>query len=59
MKFDFLGNYKNYYEFVNKRVIFKNKKIRIVKNFVNLGVWIVKDSQSRITLNIFKLRIQF
>lgn len=55
----FKGNYKSYYEYVRQLILFDNGKIRIRKNFYNLGLWLVKDSQSRYTLNIFKYRIQF
>ena len=33
--------------------------MRITKNYFNLGYWIVKDTQGKITLNIGKIRIQF
>jgi len=56
---NFKGNYKNYYEYVKQLTLFDNDKIRIRKNFYNLGLWIVKDSQSKYTLNIFKYRIRF
>lgn len=35
-----------------------HKKFRIVKNTYNLGLWIIKDVQGRITVNLWKIRIQ-
>lgn len=55
----FKGSYKAYYEHVRKQTLFDNGKIRVKRNFHNLGLWLVKDSQGRNTLNLFKLRIQF
>lgn len=33
--------------------------MRIRKNYLNLGIWAVKDSQGKITVNIGYWRIQF
>lgn len=59
MKTLFKGSYKDYYNFVKKQEIFNNGYVRIKKNFSNLGIWMVKDSQGKYTLNIFKYRVQF
>jgi len=56
---NFKGSYKNYYNFIRKKTIFENRKMRIIKNFYNLGLWLVKDAQGRHTLNLFIIRIQF
>lgn len=55
----FQGNYRKYFEFCKKGVIFQSKYLRIVKNTCNLGLWIVKDSQNRVTLNLWNIRVQF
>jgi len=55
----FKGSYKNYYDFINHQIIIDTTYFRIRKNFLNLGLWIVKDSQGKHTLNIFKIRVQF
>jgi len=55
----FKGNYKHYYQYIRQLVLFDNGIIRIKKNYLNLGLWLIKDSQSKYTLNIFKYRIQF
>ena len=53
------GNYKNYYDYVKTRVLFDNSHIKIKKNFLNLGFWLVKTTQNKHVLNLFKIRIQF
>lgn len=55
----FKGNYKAYYEHVRKQDLYVSDTLRVRKNYSNLGLWLVKDSQGRNTLNLFKLRIQF
>ena len=52
-------NWIEYWQLVQKHRILSIGRLRIVKNLYNLGFWIVKDSQKRITLNLGKIRLQF
>ena len=54
-----IGTYKNYYQHVRTRKLINNSLLRVVKNYSNLGLWCVKDSQGRVTLNLWTLRVQF
>lgn len=54
----FNGNYKAYYQHVRTHEIYNNGMVRIKRNFSNLGLWCVKDSQKRITINLGVFRIQ-
>lgn len=56
---EFIRYYKHHYNYVKQRNVFDNGRIRLIKNFYNLGLWLVKDSQGRHTLNLFYYRIQF
>lgn len=55
----FNGDYKKYYDYVKKQVVFEAKYMRIKRNFKNLGLWMVRDTQGKRTLNLFLYRIQF
>ena len=54
-----MKNWSDYWQTVEKNRILSLGKLRIRKNWHNLGLWCVKDSQNRITLNLWTIRVQF